>query len=236
MRMQLFLTLSLVYFFASCSGTDSRHAEANTTDWVYLFDGVSLDGWHGFNKDGEVANWVVEDSMLVCLGVAEHDFGGDLVTDREYGNFELKWEWKLTTGSNTGVMYHVVENDRYQAPYETGPEYQLNDDSAYSDEPSSPLQETGADYDMYAANGKEHVNPLGEWNASKIIFDRGHVTHWLNGEKIVEFEAWSDDWNGRLQRSKWVEFPDYGQARSGKIALQDHGTKAWFRNIMIREL
>lgn len=236
MQLHVFSMMFLVYSMTSCSGTEVKRAGTENLDWVYLFDGGSLDGWHGFNKSGAVENWMVEDSMLVCLGVAEHDFGGDLVTDREYKNFELKWEWKLEAGANTGVMYHVVEDSRYLAPYETGPEYQLNDDSAYSDEPSSPLQETGADYEMYAANSKKRLNPVGQWNSSKIVFNGGQVTHWLNGEKIVEFEAWSDDWNERRENSKWQDFPDYGKARSGKIALQDHGTKAWFRNIMIREL
>src|SRR5690606_35710260 len=105
--------------------------------------------------------------------------------------------------SNTGVMYHVIEDTSYLAPYETGPEYQLYDDLAYSDEPSSPLQETGADYEMYVANAKKKVNPVGQWNTSRILFDHGHVEHWLNGEKIVEFEAWSDDWNQRRTGSKW---------------------------------
>ncbi len=89
---------------------------------------------------------------------------------------------------------------------------------------------------MYTANEKKNVKPLGVWNTSKIIFNKGHVEHWLNGEKIVEFEAWSDDWKKKRTEGKWKDFSDYGTAKKGGIALQDHGNKAWFKNITIREL
>lgn len=232
------LTIILIGLIAvsACVGTNESRVEEKDTEWVALFDGNSLAGWHGFNKTEPIQNWVVEDNMLICLGAAEHDSGGDIVTDEDYDNFELKWEWKLESGANTGVMYHVVEDERYYAPYETGPEYQLYDDLAESEEPSTPAQETGADYEMYVANDKKQLNLVGEWNSSKIVFDHGHVEHWLNGEKIIEFQAWSDDWNQRRENSKWRDYPDYGQAKAGKIALQDHGTKAWFRNIMIKKL
>jgi hypothetical protein len=95
---------------------------------------------------------------------------------------------------------------------------------------------TGADYAMYNANEKKKLKPVGEWNTSKIIFNNGHVEHWLNGEKIVEFEAWSDEWKTKKSEGKWKDFPDYGSAKKGGIALQDHGNKAWFKNITIREL
>ena len=205
------------------------------TTWVNLFDGQTLNGWHGYNKTTKVDNWIIEDSALVCLGTAEWDTGGDLVTDREFENFELEWDWKINKGGNSGVMYHVVEDPMYKGPYETGPEYQMIDDAGWS-EKLEDWQTTGADYAMNVANDKKKVNPAGEWNSSRIVFNNGHVEHWLNGEKIVEFQAWTDEWNKEKTSGKWKDFPDYGSAKKGKIALQDHGAKAYFKNIRIREL
>src|SRR5690606_35627596 len=96
-------------------------------EWIELFDGKSLAGWHGYNKTEEVSNWIIEDGALVCLGASKWDTGGDIVTDQELENFELVWDWKLEPGSNSGVMYHVVEDAKYKGPYETGPEYQMID-------------------------------------------------------------------------------------------------------------
>jgi hypothetical protein len=212
-------------------------ADANDGDqWISLFDGKSLAGWHGFNRTGEVKNWKIENGELVCLGAAEEDYGGDIVTDRSFSDFELTWDWKLEAGGNTGMMYHVLEGNKYKAPYETGPEYQLSDDAAFADEPGDPTQEAGADYGMHAANDKKNAKPAGEWNTSKIVFNKGHAEHWLNGMKIVEFEAWSASWNQKVSSGKWKDYPDYGKSKTGLISLQDHGKKAYFKNIRIREL
>lgn len=223
------------------STTDS--SQSDTTNkmkdeagkWISLFDGKTLSGWHAFNKPGEIKNWTIEDSAMVCLGAAEGDTGGDIVTDAEYDNFELTWDWKITKGGNSGVMYHVVESSKYKAPYETGPEYQLIDDIGFPGK-LEEWQKTAADYAMNVTNDKKKLNPVGEWNSSKIIVNNGHVEHWLNGEKVVEFEAGNEAWMKEKAEGKWKDFPDYGIAKRGRIALQDHGNKAYFKNIKIREL
>jgi len=215
--------------------TATNKMQDETESPVSLFDGKSLSGWHGYNKTGEVKNWAIEDGAMVCLGAAKDAEGGDIVSDKQYENFELSWEWKISKEGNSGVMYHVVEDRKYKAPYETGPEYQMVDDIGFPQK-LEEWQKTGADYAMYNANEKKNLKPVGEWNSSKIIFNNGHVEHWLNGEKIVEFEAWSDDWKKKNSEGKWKDFPDYGSAKKGGIALQDHGNKAWFKNITIREL
>jgi len=234
---------------ASCSDqattttatTDSTYSDTvnnmktENGNWISLFDGKTLNGWHGYNKTGEIKNWTIEDGAMVCLGAAEGDTGGDVVSDAEYENFELTWEWKITKGGNSGLMYHVIEDPKYKAPYETGPEYQLLDDVDFPGK-LEEWQKTGADYAMYAANDKKKLKPVGEWNTSKIVFNNGHVEHWFNGEKVVEFEAWNEAWNKLKKEGKWKDFPDYGVAKKGTIALQDHGNKAYFKNIMIREL
>lgn len=202
---------------------------------VSLFDGKSLKGWHAFNKTGDIKNWMIEDSAMVCLGAAKDAHGGDIVSDKNYENFELSWQWKVTAGGNSGVMYHVIELPKYKTPYETGPEYQMIDDIGFP-EKLEEWQKSGADYGMNLTNEKKKLMPVGEWNSSKIIFDKGHVEHWLNGEKIVEFTAWDEQWNKKKKEGKWKDFQDYGIAKTGKIALQDHGHKVYFKNIAITEL
>lgn len=204
-------------------------------DWTSLFDGKSFKGWHGFNKVGPIQNWTIEDGAMVCLGAAADAHGGDIVSDQAYENFELKWEWKISKGGNSGLMYHVVEDKKYTAPYQTGPEYQMIDDVGFPQK-LEDWQKTGADYAMNIANEKKKLKPVGEWNTSSIIFNKGHVEHWLNGQKIVEFQAWDDKWKKEKAEGKWKDYPDYGMAKTGLIALQDHGNKAYFKNIMIRIL
>lgn len=239
-----FLGLSLAFFMFSCgpSTQEEHHEQGDTeakedTEWISLFDGVSLNGWHGFNKTEPVDNWVIEDHVLTCLGATGgSDIGGDIVTAREFANFELEWEWKISAGGNSGLMYHVIEDPKYKAPYETGPEYQLIDDIGFP-ETLEDWQQAGANYAMTPADeSKKELKPVGEWNHSKIVYDNGNVQHWLNGEKIVDFEEETPAWERERSEGKWKDFPDYKIANRGKIALQDHGDQAWFRNIRIREL
>jgi len=211
------------------------------TEWVDLFDGISLRGWHGFNKKKGIDNWIVVDSALVCLGAAEHDTGGDIVTDSEFENFELTWDWKIEKDGNSGIMYQVAESEKYAAPWETGPEYQMFDDgkdgrneAGVSD--TIALMQTGSCYSMYKPNKLTKAKPLGEWNNSTIVVNRGQVEHWLNGEKIVDYQIGNEDWNERVAKGKWKDYPDFGMASKGRIALQDHGKKAYFKHIRVREL
>ncbi len=224
--------LLLLIAFTACDTAKSGQSSAKT---ISLFDGKTFNGWHNFNGTGAVKSWAIEDGNLVCLGTAKDAHGGDIVTDAEYENFELSWEWKMTKGGNSGVMYHVVENPKYPAPYYTGPEYQMIDDVDFPSK-LEEWQKTGADYAMNLANDKKKVKPVGEWNTSKIIFNKGAVEHWLNGEKIVAFQAWSDEWTKKKTTGKWKDFPDYGSMKKGKIALQDHGNKVYFRKIVLKEL
>lgn len=224
----------LIVLVVSFTPTHKKEA-SEKGKWISLFDGTSLKGWHGYNKKGAIANWAIEDGAMVCLGAAADAHGGDIVSDKSFENFELKWDWKMSREGNSGVMYHVVESKKYEAPYETGPEYQLIDDVNFPQK-LEEWQKTGADYAMHLSNEKKKLKPTGEWNTSTIIFNKGHVEHWLNGEKIVEFQAWDADWEIKKKEGKWKDFPDYGVAKKGLIALQDHGNKAYFKNIMIKAL
>ena len=220
---------------AVLSFSNQSEMETGKEKWISLFDGKTFNGWHLYNQTGAIKNWTIEEDAMVCLGAAADAHGGDIVTDALYENFELKWEWKITKGGNSGVMYHVVEDQKYHAPFYTGPEYQVIDDIGFPQK-LEDWQMAGADYAMHPANNKKKLQPVGEWNTSKIIFNKGHVEHWLNGEKIVVFQAWDGEWTKKKTEGKWKEYPDYGSAKSGRIALQDHGNKVYFKNIMIREL
>ncbi|HQG07333.1 MAG TPA: DUF1080 domain-containing protein [Dysgonamonadaceae bacterium] len=211
--------------------TEAEKAEG----WKLLFDGKTLDGWRDYNGDSLTAPWIVEDGCIRAKGSGS-DASGYIVTDTIYENFELVWDWKIAEGGNSGMLYHVVENPKFKVPYVTGPEYQLIDDFGFP-EPLEDWQKTAADYAMHVPDtSKTIIKPAGEWNTSKIVFDNGHVEHWLNGEKVVEFEAWTDDWFEKKNSGKWKDAPEYGLAHKGVICLQDHGSAAWFRNIKIKEL
>ncbi len=200
--------------------------------WQLMFDGTNTDGWRSYLSD-KVLGWEVENGTLKALGLGG-DLGGDIISEGQYENFELKLEWKISPGGNSGILYLVQEDTAYHAVYETGPEYQLIDDIDFPDS-LADWQLTAANYAMHVAKNKV-LMPVGEWNTAKIIVDHGHVEHWLNGAKVVEYELWSDDWKKRVAEGKWSNYPDYGQFREGHIALQDHGSVTWFKNIKIREL
>ncbi len=199
--------------------------------WELLFDGKSMDKWKMFNG-GEVTGWTVVNGEMHNSGEGS-DHGGDIVTKKEYENFELTLEWKIYPKSNSGIFYHVQEGVT-KAIYESGPEYQLVDEKGWPD-PLEKYQYTGSNYAMQAPQGAE-VAPVGEWNTTRIVVRNPHVEHWLNGKKVVEYDLWTDEWKAEKQAGKWKDCPYYGMAKKGHIGLQDHGGLTVFRNIKIREL
>ena len=227
------LTLSA---FTACSEKHNTLSQQEIADgWQLLFDGETMNGWKDYNGTTLTQPWHVVDGCIQAKGDGS-DSNGYIVTDKQYENFELSWDWKLSKGGNSGMIYHVVERPQFAVPYVTGPEYQLIDEPNFP-EPLEEWQKLGVDYAMYLPDkSKMQVNPAGEWNNSKIVFDNGHVEHWLNGEKIVEFEAWTDDWHQRKNSGKWAHAPEYGLAKKGVFCLQDHGYPASFRNIKLKEL
>lgn len=192
-----------------------------------LFDGHGTAGWRGYRRADCPSGWQVVDGALTR--VAE---GGDLVSVEEYRDFVLEFEWRLAPGGNSGVMFHVDE--QHDAPWETGPEYQLLDDALHPDG-REPRTSAGANYAMHAPLERA-ARPAGEWNHSRLVVDGAHVEHWLNGQRIVAYELWSPDWERRVSECKWKDRPDYGRRPSGRIALQDHGDEVAFRNLRIARL
>lgn len=203
--------------------------------WMLLFDGISPDGWRGYNQTELPEGWIVEDGAIKSLGKGD-EMSGDIVFGPvDFENFELVFEWKIEKGGNSGVFYHVVEDQKYAAPHFTGPEYQIIDQIGFPESIDS-LYSLGGDYGMYPSNIKDVVRSAGDWNISRIVFTPQNVSYWLNGKKTLDFVPWSDDWNQRKSEGKWKDFPEYGKAKSGLIGLQDHGSLVWYKNIKIRNL
>lgn len=201
--------------------------------WKLLFDGKTMTGWKNYNNK-KSDSWEVAAGELHCKGSTsdKSDLRVDLTTMEQYENFELSIDWKIAKTGNSGILYHVMESK--DASYLSGPEYQLIDDEGFP-EKLEDWQKTGADYAMYTASSLL-TKPVGEYNSTKIIFNKGHVEHWLNGVKVVEFQAWSDDWNKRKAAGKWKDVKTYGMSKTGYICLQDHGSEIWFKNIKLKSL
>jgi hypothetical protein len=205
--------------------------EQTNEGWKLLFDGQSTSGWKMY-QDKENDSWEVVDGTLHCKPFESATKRADIMTVEQYDNFELVFDWKISFQGNSGVMFRVTEE--FVEPYKTGPEYQVIDDEGYPGD-LKDTQLTGGSYDMYVPSDPK-VNPIGQWNSSKLIANGNHIEHWLNGSKVVEYEINSDDWKKRKDGSKWKEDASYGIVPKGHIDLQDHKNEVWFRNIMIRPL
>jgi Domain of Unknown Function (DUF1080) len=214
--------------------------EEKAAGWELLFDGSSFGGWKRYNHDTIGPLWSIKEGVIICdgsgLGEGSGNMGGSLTTTRTFGNFELSVEWKISPGGNSGILYHVVESPEYGHDYETGPEYQVMDDAGWKGGELKAAQKVGSNYDMFEAPETKRVMPVGEWNTSRIVYNNGHVEHYLNGEKTVEFEEGSEEFTKRYQSSKWVDFPGWNKSKVGAISLQDHGAPVYYRSIKIRTL
>ena len=239
--MKTFSTIiALAFSFTTMAQTaDNTLSKAEKkAGWKLLFDGKTSNGWRGFNKTFFPAGWVIENGTLKGLGTAHGDTGGDIVFgDEKFEDFELTIDWKISPGGNSGIFYHAAEGPQYKAPYATAPEYQLIDDNNWPGPGKlEDWQKTACDYAMYVAPENKKLKPAGEWNTTRIVFTKAKVEYYLNGQLTVSFVPWSEDWTKRRNSGKWESFPDYGKFKTGLIALQDHGSPTWFKNIKIRKL
>lgn len=197
--------------------------------WKLLFDGSSTKGWRNFQRQSLDRRWRAVDGELTLTSGG----GGDIVTEAQFEDFELQFEWRISPGGNSGVLYRVRE-EGIDEIWHGAPEMQLLDDDGHPDG-RIPSHRAGANYDLQIP-AYSVTKPVGEYNIARIVVDDGHVTHWLNGRKLIEYRLWSDKWEAMVKASKFAKLPSYGRAHRGHIAFQDHGDRVWFRNIRIREL
>ncbi|RMD69274.1 MAG: DUF1080 domain-containing protein, partial [Bacteroidetes bacterium] len=208
--------------------------------WQLLFDGQTTNGWRNYRKQTIGSSWKVVDGALMLDATRKDDGGwqvadgGDIITEDEFDNFELRLEWKIQPCGNSGIIYYVVEDEQYDYVWQTGPEMQVLDNACHPDA-AIEKHRAGDLYDLIACK-YETVRPAGQWNQVRIIARNGHLEHWLNGRKVVETELWTDAWWDLIAHSKFKDMPGFGRARKGHIALQDHGDRVWYRNIKIRRL
>jgi hypothetical protein len=196
--------------------------------WRLLFDGTSLDAFRGYKNTPVPAGWKIVDKTL-----AKDAPVADIVSKDEFGDFELELEWKIGEAGNSGVFYRGTEE--YEHIYWSAPEYQLLDDIKASDN-KTRLTCAGAAYAIIPSP-PGHLKPLGDWNGTRIVAKGPHIEHWLNGVKLLEYELGSAEWTTKVQASKFKDWPNYGKAPRGHIAMQgDHAGTLAFRNIRIREL
>jgi hypothetical protein len=201
---------------------------AESSPWLPLVQDHAAPELRGWKTTGLPDGWHVEGGVLSKDGQAE-----DLVTNRDFGNFELELEWKLGKGGNSGIFYRGTRD--YDHVYWSGPEYQLLDD-ANAPDGKNRLTSAAAAYGLYAAPAGV-VQPFDHWNKTRIVVKGAHVEHWLNGRKVVEYDLNSPDWKSKVAASKFSAYPQYGMAATGMIGIQgDHSGALAIRNIRVREL
>lgn len=234
MKQYIFSALSALAITAmiGCSSTKSQVGEKGFTR---LFDGKTTTGWHTYGKTTAGAKWRVEEDALHFDPSGPKEGGGDLVTDKEYSNFHLKYDWKVSPKANSGLIFYVHEDKaKYGATYSTGLEMQVIDNEGHPDGKVTKHR-AGDLYDLIQSSS-EPVKAVGEWNTAEIISKDGKLEQYMNGVKVVSTTLWDENWTKLINNSKFKGWPNWGTFKTGKIALQDHGDHVWYRNIMIKEL
>jgi hypothetical protein len=254
---KIFYSVSLIamsaMMFTACGNANKQ---AKTTEagadsvaqpqeeWITLFDGTSFDGWRGYNRTDMPTAWTIEDGAIKIngsgRGEAGAEDGGDIIYDRKFKDFELTFEWKVSPGGNSGVFY-LAQEIPGRPIYESAPEYQILDNERHPDAKlgKNGNRKSASLYDLVPAN-PQNAKPAGEWNTGGIMVYQGTVVHSQNGENVVEYHLWTDDWKKMVADSKFKDWPEFlnagGENHEGYIGLQDHGNDVWFRNIKIRIL
>lgn len=201
--------------------------------WQVLFDGTSLTEWRGFRRDTFPAKcWVIEEQSIKTVKGCDKADQVDIITKQPYQNFVFEFEWRVSPGANSGLIYLISEVE--DQTWKTGPEMQLLDDDKHPDG-KKPTTSAGSLFDLIAPTNKK-LQPVGQYNSARLIVNRGHVEHWLNGKKVLEYHLRSAALKELIAQSKFKSFPHFAQNSEGFIALQFHGDDVWFRKIRIRAL
>lgn len=233
---------------ADSVGTDDSStaatAQEDTTGWTSLFNGTDFAGWRGYDKTEVPKAWVIEDGAIKIKGSGEGEAGasdgGDIIYDKKFKNFELSFEWKVSKGGNSGVFY-LAQEVKGDPIWKSSPEYQVLDNASHPDAKlgKDGNRQSASLYDLIPAK-PQNSKPAGEWNTGGIMVYKGTVVHKQNGENVLEYHLWTDDWKNMIENSKfkgWTNFINTGgDAKEGFIGLQDHGDDVWYRNIKIKVL
>ncbi len=220
---------TLIFFVLLFSASFSQN------NWIKLFDGKDFSGWHTYGEKKVNAAWNIQDG-IIHRDPAHKDVGGDIITNEEFKNFDLKLQWKISPKGNSGIIFYVHEDTtKFKQTWNTGLEMQVLDNEGHPDG-KIHKHRAGDLYDLIACS-KETVKPVGEWNQVEIIANNGKLDLYLNGTNVVSTMLWDDNWKKLVAGSKFKDMPGFGTFTKGHIALQDHdGDEVWFRNIMIKKL
>ena len=201
--------------------------------WQILFDGKSVASWRGFHREAFPDKcWVIENGSLKTVAGCDKSDQVDIITRNKYKDFELELEWRVAPGANSGIIYRLSEDE--DQTWKTGPEMQVLDDEKHPDG-KIPKTSAGSLFDLIAPTNKT-LRPVGEYNKVRLVVRNGHVEHWLNGKKVLEYDLMSDSLTSLITQSKFKDFPKYARLSEGHIALQFHGDNVWYRNVRIREV
>jgi len=236
---RIFPLIGTLFMFA-CSGPSDQHNALSDAEkkegWTLLFDGKSTSGWHLFNRGNIPSAWSVDSGNLVCNPHAKNVKHGDLVTDKQYENFDLSFEWKISRAGNSGVFINVQERPELGTTFSTGPEYQLLDDQNMEPEYLKDLSHKAASIFGVIPNNSNSIPKSGEWNQSRILQQNGKLSFWLNGVQTIQVDLKSEEWKKLVAAGPMSHYPEFGAATKGYIALQDWTNGVSFRDIKIREL
>ena len=234
-----FATISILSFcFSSCNVSEDSNqlTDAEKKEgWKLLFDGKSMDGWHLYNRGKIPSAWMVKGDELYLSpdsGIAH----GDLVSDQEFENYDLTFDWKIAKAGNSGVFIDVLERADIPAAWASGPEYQLLENTNKDDYPN-PMQRSGCLFNFYAQKNPVEPKPQGEWNQSRIRQVNGKTEFYLNGVLTMEEDFSSKAWHDKVaQTGFFKDLPEFGKHTKGRIGLQDWAKSVSFKNIKIKPL
>ena len=232
MKIAVTVLVAVAAATATTSGPNQLTANEKNHGWRLLFDGKTTAGWRGFKKtDFPSARWEVRDGTLHLrpTGTGDSQGAGDIVTTDTFSDFDLRWEWRISPGGNSGVKYFVTEEREGPIAHE----YQVLDDARHPDGKIGPHRQTAAFYDVLPPAADKPLRPVGEWNLSRVLVAGNHVEHWLNGKKVLAYELGSPETRAAIAKSKFKDVAGFGTKIPGRILLQDHGDEVSFRSIRI---
>jgi hypothetical protein len=240
----IFILAGLIGLIASCtsapekaSSVENKLSDAEQKEgWILLFDGMSTNGWHVYNKGKAIKSWTVSKGELVCNAIQDtaKTEVQDLVTDSSYASFELVFEWSITPGGNSGVFINVVEQADLPTVWTSGPEFQLLDPlhGDYKD----AKRRSGSLFGFLAAKDSIPEKPAGDWNRGRIKQKNGMVEFFVNDVPTVQQDFTTPAWRDTIAKTYFKNFPSFGKQTNGHIALQDWNKGVRFRNIKLRQL